>query len=124
MSTEAIFEFKSDKSIEEIRSKVGNIWISSEQYTIEIMPNSRDGFMICALEYLWGEVGEDKRIRAVIKYLIAISLDQRVYYYPSMDGYSIAPDFMRPIAIDEIFSEEFKPGDRNNIPYRYLILAD
>ena len=123
MSASAVFEFRSDVSVDDIRRQVHSLWDSAlgSPYQSEVSSDSAVGYCV-DLCWFFGDSREDERARHIIDYLLSIARDGRLHYLrdPAFVRGS-DPDYSRPITVDEVFRPEFRPNMSSGIQYRYLI---
>lgn len=121
MSPLAIFEILTDIDTIIINKQINSIWIGQKADAI-LIENS--AIISCALMYFYEYVLTDlehiESVKNVVSYLLGISKNRLVYYYPDREVYSLSgsdDEEVVEIAVDDIFTEEYQPS--LNSPFGY-----
>jgi hypothetical protein len=121
MSPLAIFEILTDIDTIIINKQINSIWIGQKADAI-LIENS--AIVSCALMYFYEYVLTDlehiESVKNVVSYLLGISKNRLVYYYPDREVYSLSgsdDEEVVEIAVDDIFTEEYQPS--LNSPFGY-----
>jgi hypothetical protein len=121
MSPLAIFEVLTDIDTIIINKQINSIWIGQKADAI-LIENS--AIISCALMYFYEYVLTDlehiESVKNVVSYLLGISKNRLVYYYPDREVYSLSgsdDEEVVEIAVDDIFTEEYQPS--LNSPFGY-----
>ena len=133
MSDSATFELRTKLDEKIIQEEISKIWIQprGKGYYVDVFPgykidkNSKPkavDTLICEVSYIFGSKDEDNSIREIIKYLLQISIDNRIYYYRCADFLgSVKDDWVVEITIEDLFTEKYRPSIGANVVEKYLI---
>jgi hypothetical protein len=122
MTAVATFEVLTDLDVEAIESKLLDLWIGMQ---VNVRLNQRNNFTTCILEYIFNTLEEKKSIKDVVNYLLMISNNGWIYYYPNIEVYDMSDsddDEVTGISVDNIFMEEYKPSLNSPFGYARFII--
>jgi hypothetical protein len=108
MSAVAVFDVRTNLNSEVIKSRLIELWIWKQ---VDIIVNSKTDLTTCILEYVFGRPQEEQSIRDIVKYLLNVSKNGCIYYYPSWECYEYdEEDEDIEISINDIFTEKYEPS--------------
>jgi hypothetical protein len=108
MSVVAVFDVVTNLNPEVIKSKLIELWIWKQ---VDIIVDSKTGFITCILEYIFDRPEEEQSIKDIVKYLLNVSNNGCIYYYPSWECYEYdEEDKDIEISIDDVCTEKYKPS--------------
>jgi hypothetical protein len=122
MTAVAAFEVLTDLDVEAIKSKLLDLWIGKQ---VNVRLNQYNNFTTCILEYIFNTPVEEKSIRDVVNYLLMISNNGWIYYYPDLEVYDMSDsddDEAMEISVDDIFKEEYQPSLNSPFGYARFII--
>jgi hypothetical protein len=118
MTSIAVFDVLTDVDSEIVKSNLTKLWIY-ELVAIRINPETNS--TTCILQYIFHHPEEERSIKDIVDYLLSISNDGWIYYYPDIDVYSSSgsdDDEAVEISVDDIFTEEYQPA--MGAPFGYV----
>lgn len=120
MTAVAAFDVLTDVNPETVKSNLIQLWVWKQ---VNILVNPETKLTSCILEYIFYQPEEEKSIRDIVDYLLNISKEGWIYYYPCWDVYSNDEgDEDVEISVDDIFTEEYEPSLGGEHPgMRFLI---
>ena len=107
MTAVAVFDVLTDVNIETVKSNLIELWIYK---SVDIRIDPETQFTTCTLQYIFYQTEEEKSLRDIVGYLLSVSKDGQIYYYPSWECYEEDDDEEVPISVDEIFIEKYEPS--------------
>lgn len=126
MSPLAIFEVLTDIDTIIINQQINSIWIGQKADAI-LIENS--AMVSCALMYFYEYVLTDlehiESVKNVVSYLLSISKNRLIYYYPDREVYSSSgsdDEEVVEISVDDIFTEEYQPSLNSPFGYARFII--
>jgi hypothetical protein len=126
MTAIAVFDILTDVSPEIINQNLNNIWIGQEADAILF---DQKKMVNCSLMYFYSYVITDpehiESVRNVVDYLLSISKNGLIYYYPDYEVYTQSgsdDDEAMEISIDDIFTEEYEPSLNSPFGYARFII--
>jgi hypothetical protein len=81
MTAVAVFHVWTNQNPEVIRTKLIQLWVWKQ---VDILVDSKTKFTTCILEYIFYQPEEEQSIRNIVDYLLNISRNDCIYYYPSI----------------------------------------
>lgn len=105
----AVFDVLTDVDSEVVKSNLTKLWIYE---LVAIRRNTKTNFTTCILQYIFHQSEEEKSIKDIVDYLLSISNDSWIYYYPDIYVYSSSSsdDEAVEISVDDIFTKEYQPA--------------
>jgi hypothetical protein len=105
MTAIAAFDLITDLTTENLKTNLIELWVYK---SVDILFDPTTKLTTCILEYIFYRPEEEESIRSVISYLLDISKNNYIYYYPSWDAYSgDEGDEDIEISVDDIFTETY-----------------
>ena len=84
MTAVAVFDINTNVTSEIFESVLSELWIYK---SINVILNIETKFTTCILKYIFHSLEEEKSIKDIVGYLLGISLEGYIYYYPSWECY-------------------------------------
>lgn len=122
MTSIAVFDVLTDVDSEIVKSNLTKLWIYE---LVAIRINIKTKFTTCILQYIFHQPEEEKSIKDIVDYLLSISNDAWIYYYPDIDVYSSSgsdDDEAVKISVDDIFTEEYQPAMGTPFGYARFVI--
>lgn len=108
MTAVAVFDVLTDVNPEIVTSNLTKLWIYE---SVDIRRDPETKFITCILEHIYYHAQEKQSIINIVNYLLNISLNGQIYYYPSWECYEYdEEDEDVEISIDDIFTEKYEPS--------------
>ncbi len=107
MTAVAVFDVLTDVNTETVKSNLIELWIYK---SVDIRINPGTQFTTCILQYIFYQTEEEKSLRDIVAYLLNVSRDGWIYYYPSWECYEEDNEEDEQISVDDIFIEKYEPS--------------
>jgi hypothetical protein len=112
MTAVAVFDVWTNESPEVIRTKLIELWVWKQ---VDILVDSQTKFTTCIIKYIFYQLEEEQSIKNIVEYLLNISRNGCIYYYPSWDVYSAGSERIL------VSSKYFKLINQFLFPHCYLV---
>ena len=109
MSAFCGFEVITQSNPEEVQKGIASILKNTDK-SFSVIPDEKGVSLLCPISYFWEMPYEETILREVAQYLLSISLNGKILYYPNGEHFSLfIKDPPIPISLSEIFMEEYRP---------------
>ena len=126
MTALAIFNVSTDISPTIIAERLNNIWIGQEA---DAIPLNNSTIVSCGLMYFYNYVLSEPKylesVKNVVNYLLDISNNELIYYYPNFEVYDMSDsdnDETVEISVNDIFTEKYQPSMNSPLGYARFVI--